>query len=148
MLLALNGATTMKATLPEDIAATSAAGFKALEIWAAKMDDYLKANSVEDLKGLFDRADLQPASINSIEFITFRSIETLRSSVSPSETTWHKKEVDELFDKAKTGTDRGVVFEDHEDHIVRITGGVPVTAEDRHRFVDIQVTFVIFKSFL
>jgi 2-keto-myo-inositol isomerase len=37
MLLALNGATTMKATLPEDIAATSAAGFKALEIWAAKM---------------------------------------------------------------------------------------------------------------
>jgi 2-keto-myo-inositol isomerase len=75
MLLALNGATTMKATLPEDIAATSAAGFKALEIWAAKMDDYLKANSVEDLKGLFDRADLQPASINSIEFITFRSPE-------------------------------------------------------------------------
>ena len=36
MLLAINGATTMKATLPEDIAAASAAGFKALEVWAAK----------------------------------------------------------------------------------------------------------------
>jgi 2-keto-myo-inositol isomerase len=72
MLLAINGATTMKATLPEDIAAASAAGFKALEIWAAKMDTYLEANSVERLKALFDEAGLQPASINSIEFITFR----------------------------------------------------------------------------
>lgn len=72
MLLAINGATTMKATLPEDIAAASAAGFKALEIWAAKMDDYLETRSVEELKLLFDEAKLQPASINSIEFVTFR----------------------------------------------------------------------------
>jgi 2-keto-myo-inositol isomerase len=72
MLLAINGATTMKATLPEDIAAASAAGFKALEIWAAKMDTYLEAHPVEELSALFDQADLQPASINSIEFITFR----------------------------------------------------------------------------
>jgi 2-keto-myo-inositol isomerase len=73
MLLALNGATTMKATLMEDIAATSAAGFKALEIWAAKMDAYLGEHSVEELKALFDEAGLRPASVNSIEFITFRS---------------------------------------------------------------------------
>jgi 2-keto-myo-inositol isomerase len=72
MLLAINGATTMKATLPEDVAAASAAGFKGLEIWAAKMDAYLETNSIEALKALFDRAGLQPASINSIEFITFR----------------------------------------------------------------------------
>jgi 2-keto-myo-inositol isomerase len=72
MLLAINGATTMKATLPEDIAAASAAGFRALEIWAAKMDAYLEANDIEELKALFNRADLVPASINSIEFITFR----------------------------------------------------------------------------
>ena len=72
MLLAINGATTMKATLPEDIAAASAAGFKALEIWARKMDAYLEANAVEKLEALFDRANLLPASINSIEFITFR----------------------------------------------------------------------------
>jgi 2-keto-myo-inositol isomerase len=72
MLLSINGATTMKATLPEDIAAAGAAGFKALEIWAAKMDAYLETRSVAELKALFDRAGLQPASINSIEFITFR----------------------------------------------------------------------------
>lgn len=40
MLLAINGATTMKATLPQDIAAAGAAGFKGLEVWAAKMDAY------------------------------------------------------------------------------------------------------------
>ena len=72
MLLSMNGATTMKATLPEDVAAAGAAGFKALEIWAAKMDAYLEDRSVEDLKTLFDAANLLPASINSIEFITFR----------------------------------------------------------------------------
>jgi 2-keto-myo-inositol isomerase len=73
MQLAINGATTMHATLPEDIAAASAAGFRALEIWAAKMDTYLAEQPVEELKSLLDQAALQPASINSIEFITFRS---------------------------------------------------------------------------
>jgi 2-keto-myo-inositol isomerase len=73
MLLAINGATTMKATLPEDIMAAHTAGFKALEIWAAKMDAYLETQAVDELKALFDEAALQPASINSIEFITFRS---------------------------------------------------------------------------
>lgn len=72
MLLSINGATTMKASLPQDVDAAAAAGFKALEIWAAKMDTYLESHSVEDLKALFDSAGLLPASINSIEFITFR----------------------------------------------------------------------------
>lgn len=72
MQLAINGATTMKATLPQDIAAASAAGFKGLEIWAAKMDTYLQMASVQELKIMFDWAELRPASINSIEFITFR----------------------------------------------------------------------------
>ena len=77
MLLAINGATTMKATLSQDIAAAGSAGFKALEVWAAKLDTYLAArpNSVDTLKALFDQARVQPASFNSIEFITFRSPE-------------------------------------------------------------------------
>ncbi len=74
MLLGINGATTMKATLPEDISAAGSAGFKGLEIWAAKMDAYLaeEGNSPETLAGLFKAAGLGPVSINSIEFITFR----------------------------------------------------------------------------
>lgn len=72
MLLAINGATTMKSSLPEDIAAASAAGFKAVEIWAAKMDTFLEENPIEALKELLEEAGLQPATFNSIEFITFR----------------------------------------------------------------------------
>jgi len=75
MLLGFNGATTMKATLPEDIAAAAQAGFKALEIWAAKMDTYLATHSLDDLNALFTQHRIQPASINSIEFITFRSVD-------------------------------------------------------------------------
>jgi 2-keto-myo-inositol isomerase len=73
MLLGFNGATTMKATLPEDIVAASKAGFKALEIWAAKMDTFLVNRSLNDLNILFTQHRVQPVSINSIEFITFRS---------------------------------------------------------------------------
>ncbi len=74
MLLAINGATTMKASLPQDIAVAGSAGFKALEIWAAKLDAYLASppNSVGTLKALFNQAGVRPASFNSIEFITFR----------------------------------------------------------------------------
>ena len=75
MLLGFNGATTMKATLPEDIIAAGKAGFKALEIWAAKMDTYLANRSLDDLNAIFTEHRVQPASINSIEFITFRSAE-------------------------------------------------------------------------
>ena len=101
MLIAINGATTMKATLPEDIAAASAAGFKALEIWAAKMDTYLETHSVEELKSLLDEAGLRPASINSIEFITFRP---------PEEYEEIKARCRELCEVAQTlGCDRIVV---------------------------------------
>jgi len=72
MLLAINGATTMKATLPQDIAAAHAAGFAGLEIWASKMDSYLESATIGDLRALFDQTGVHPASINSIEFITFR----------------------------------------------------------------------------
>jgi 2-keto-myo-inositol isomerase len=73
MLLGLNGATTMKADLPGDINAAAAAGFRALEIWAAKLDKYLQQHSLGELNALFQQQGLAPASINSIEFITFRT---------------------------------------------------------------------------
>jgi 2-keto-myo-inositol isomerase len=75
MRLAINGACTMTSDLPTDIAAAAAAGFHYLEIWAAKMDRFLKENAVEDLEALFHRHGVMPASINSIEFVTFRGPE-------------------------------------------------------------------------
>lgn len=72
MRLALNGATTMKADLAEDVRAASAAGFDCLEIWAAKLRRFLKSGTTAELKSLFAEHAIEPYSINSIERITFR----------------------------------------------------------------------------
>ena len=76
MKLALNGATTMKADLATDVRAAAAAGFDYVEIWAAKLRDFLKQRSAKDLKNLFTENGVQPLSINSIEHITFRDAAT------------------------------------------------------------------------
>jgi 2-keto-myo-inositol isomerase len=72
MKLALNGATTMRADLPTDLKAAKAAGFDGLEIWAAKLRNFLKERPIAELKDLFSESGLTPLSINSIEHITFR----------------------------------------------------------------------------
>jgi 2-keto-myo-inositol isomerase len=72
MKLALNGATTMRASLEVDVAAAKAAGFDYIEIWAAKLRNFLSHNSIADLKQLTGHAGVPPLSINSIEHITFR----------------------------------------------------------------------------
>ena len=46
MKIALNGATTMHADLETDIKAASEAGFELIEIWAAKLREFLKTNTV------------------------------------------------------------------------------------------------------
>lgn len=69
MKLALNGATTMRASLEIDLQAAKAAGFDYLEIWKAKLKD----RSIDDLKDLFAQSGVPPLSINSIEHITFRN---------------------------------------------------------------------------
>ncbi len=73
MKLSLNGATTMHADLVTDIKAASLAGFELIEIWAAKLRVFLKTNTVADLKNLLNDHHLEPYSINSIEYITFRN---------------------------------------------------------------------------
>jgi 2-keto-myo-inositol isomerase len=73
MKLGFHSATTMTSDLRTDVAATARAGFKALELWAAKVDRFLTAHSLEDLHALLRDADISPMTINSIEFISFRS---------------------------------------------------------------------------
>lgn len=62
----------MRADLETDVRAAAAAGFEYLEIWAAKLHDYLKTHSTSDLKSLFAEHKVTPLSINSIEHVTFR----------------------------------------------------------------------------
>jgi len=75
MKIALNGATTMRADLQTDIQAAGEAGFDLIEIWAAKLREFLKSNTVSDLRQLLTENKLEPYSINSIEHITFRTAE-------------------------------------------------------------------------
>jgi len=75
MLLAFHGATTMPQDLATDVAVTAGAGFRALEVWAAKVDRYLADHSLADLNALFVNAGVAPLTINSIEFIAFRPAE-------------------------------------------------------------------------
>ena len=46
----------MKADLATDVRAAAAAQFEYVEIWAAKLRDFLKTHSVTDLKALFNEA--------------------------------------------------------------------------------------------
>ncbi len=78
MLLGLNGATTMKADLETDIRIAAGAGYQYLEIWAAKLRDFLEDRSLGDLRDLLARHDLRPLSINALENITFQSPQRYR----------------------------------------------------------------------
>ena len=73
MKIALNGATTMRADLITDILAARDARYDCIEIWAAKLREFLKTSTVAHLKRLLEDAQLEPWSINSIEHITFRN---------------------------------------------------------------------------
>lgn len=73
MLIALNGATTMRADLETDIAVAAKAGYALIEIWGAKLERYLQTHTPADLAALLKKAGISPYSINSIEQINLRS---------------------------------------------------------------------------
>ncbi len=75
MKLAFHSATTMTSDLETDIAVTAGAGFKGLEVWAAKMDRFLVAHTPAELRASFEHHGAMPLAINSIEFIAFRGNE-------------------------------------------------------------------------
>lgn len=76
MLIGLNGATTMKnADLFTDIYLAEKAEYDLLEIWKAKLNDYLSQKDLTSLVNLFAGAKIKPYAINSIENITFRNKE-------------------------------------------------------------------------
>jgi 2-keto-myo-inositol isomerase len=75
MQLAFHGATSMKADLETDIRVSSEAGYVALELWAGKIDTFLKDHTTADLKALLEQHKVAPMTLNSIEFIAFRGDE-------------------------------------------------------------------------
>ena len=72
MRLALNGATIMHSPLADDLEIAAETGFTALEVWAGKLDAYLRERSLEELGRRMRALGVQPWCINSIEDITPR----------------------------------------------------------------------------
>jgi 2-keto-myo-inositol isomerase len=72
MILSFHGATTMTSNLETDISISAHAGFKALELWAEKIDHYLTTRSLADLHAVCSSHGVMPLALNSIEFIAFR----------------------------------------------------------------------------
>jgi 2-keto-myo-inositol isomerase len=62
----------MNCDLVTDVVASARAGFRVLETWAAKIDDYLQEHSLDEMNALFVDNKIEPASMSSIEFIAFR----------------------------------------------------------------------------
>jgi len=71
MQLGINGATTLTANLPTDIAVAGKAGFDFVEIWAGKLLDYLPQGGLAGLRQDLKRARVRPLTINSVEHVTF-----------------------------------------------------------------------------
>lgn len=74
MLIGLNGATTMKnADLLADIEISAELGYDFIEIWKAKLYDYLKLKNIDELINSLVKNNAKAYAINSIENITFRN---------------------------------------------------------------------------
>jgi len=79
MLIGLNGATTMKnADLLADIEISRELRYDFIEIWKAKLYDYLKLKNIGELKSSLIKNNIKSYAINSIENITFRNKEDLK----------------------------------------------------------------------
>lgn len=72
MKLALNGATIMQSSLNDDVEIAAETGFSALEVWAGKLDEYVRRAPLEVLAQKLRALGVRPWCINSIEDITFR----------------------------------------------------------------------------
>ncbi|HBT39185.1 MAG TPA: sugar phosphate isomerase/epimerase, partial [Pseudothermotoga sp.] len=71
MKLAFNGATTIRASLAEDIVCARLAGFEMIEIWKSKLLRMLITEGWDVVKQLLKQNGLKPLTINSIERATF-----------------------------------------------------------------------------
>jgi 2-keto-myo-inositol isomerase len=65
----------MTADLETDIRSAAAAGFELVELRSNKLYEYLQTHSVEDLKALLDETGIDVLSINTLEHVTWRSVE-------------------------------------------------------------------------
>lgn len=72
MKLGFNGATTMKASLIEDAAASKKAGFEYLELRDKKLEDLLEDKDLSEIRKIFRDLGIQPLAMNSLEQVNLQ----------------------------------------------------------------------------
>ena len=72
MKLGINGISMYYASLESDLDVASKVGYEYLQIWWPKVGQNLETHSLSDLAEDFERHNVKPASMTSIEEITFR----------------------------------------------------------------------------
>jgi 2-keto-myo-inositol isomerase len=70
--LGLNTSTLMPYQLALKISAAARAGFRHLELRSPEIREFLRANELADLCALLSAHDLEVASVNALEFVTYR----------------------------------------------------------------------------
>jgi 2-keto-myo-inositol isomerase len=70
--LGLNTATLMPYDLAAKIPAAAEAGFRVLELRTPEIRDFLRTNDLAELRALLQAHEVEVASINALEFVTFR----------------------------------------------------------------------------
>jgi 2-keto-myo-inositol isomerase len=73
--VSLNTACLMPHDLPAKIRAAGEAGFTCLELRTPELRDYLRTHALEDVGDLLRAHGIRVASINALEFVTFRGEE-------------------------------------------------------------------------
>ncbi|MCC6443476.1 MAG: sugar phosphate isomerase/epimerase [Armatimonadetes bacterium] len=111
----INGATTMPYPLEADLAAAGAAGFEQVEIWAGKLDAYLKEHSPEDVKLLLAEYSLTVASICPYGIVFFGDVESAKQSIRQAAALSRSLGCDTLLvcpDSPPAGMSRDAAFEE------------------------------------
>ncbi|MDR1521223.1 MAG: hypothetical protein LBU23_13925, partial [Planctomycetota bacterium] len=73
MIFGINGATTEKCSIAEDIEVAGKAGYRAVEIRKDKLDRYLERNSIAGLIELLRRSRVVPHTINAVGMSTLQT---------------------------------------------------------------------------
>ena len=75
----LNGATTMPYSLEEDIRVTCKIGFRGLEIWIGKLNEYLREKSLDELRALLSTYEVEVPALCAIGGFVFSSKEEFKA---------------------------------------------------------------------
>jgi 2-keto-myo-inositol isomerase len=85
--IGMNGAVEMKCDLPEQVAIIDELGYDYVELRNSQVEEYLKENTLADLRALLARSRVKPLSVNALQPLSVGSETDRRRLVESAD--WH-----------------------------------------------------------